>query len=638
LAGRTVPISETDFGPMSKLKKPIITDFESGLWTYKSSSREPGAFRAIEVAGLLKTHPEKPRINLYEWIDQQSWPDYAAISHVWQSSAAVKKIMEEMKQPLMVILEEGAVHEISWYGLVQAAQAAHHLECRYLWLDLLCIDQDAKRPEDKKEEKKEQIKQMGRIYEKAKAVLVMIGGVGAVQGIDEPSSWIDRAWTLQEASLCKDTYVVVDWQYAETFNIRPLFCDDDDDDADPDNEDNGEEPVQKNDDKLQVTFRRVQRNSGSDTASKVNGTTMSNAARVSVIPLRKLLEFDPTTVSEIKFEDGFRIKCFDSNPDAGLHPNATRLALLAVLEGCDTNAAMKYCGVWRSLMLRTSKKEKDMIFSIMHLLEYTVKDYNHEMKDLYEDVASMFAAKQLPVWLGVGGGSGDIIPRSGLVPTLPTWTEHQVRFYDLEPNISSSRAVSRSQPAPNKQRALVTDVISRSGDYIDEFDIRFLDSQIDFACCRMFKVEPRKVSVGRPLAVDGGTFETAFLSVGGCHGICIYKGNLRCDTHIIIVGKMGFMKSVPLPTEGPTHGNWYVNFVEYDGENGWWRVGAGMFAIDRGALPNARKHVRFGKTSSSEPPACDSSCGTACTTLYKTYTHPREFFTRGRRTRFLDSF
>ena len=276
-----------------------------------------------------------------------------------------------------------------------------------------------------------------------------------------------------------------------------------------------------------------------------------------------------------------------------------------------------------------------MIFSIMDLLEYTVKDYNHGMKDLYEDVASMFAAKQLPVWLGVGGGSGDIIPRSGLVPTLPAWTEHQVRFYDLGPKI---RTVGRSQAALNKQRALVTDVISRSGDYIAEFDISFLEGQIDFACCRMFKVEPRKISVCRPLAVDGGTFETAFLSVGGAHGICIYKGNLRYDIHIIIVGQMGWMKSVPLPNEGPTHGNWYVNFVEYSGQNGWSRVGAGMFAIDRGALPNARKHVRFGQASSSELQACDSSCGTTCTTLYKTYTHPREFTRGRRRSQFLDSF
>jgi hypothetical protein len=53
--------------------------------------------------------------------------------------------------------------------------------------------------------------------------------------------------------------------------------------------------------------------------------------------------------------------------------------------------------VGRSLMLRTSTKEKGMIFSIIHLLEYTVKDCNHEMKDLYKDVASMFTTKKLPV-------------------------------------------------------------------------------------------------------------------------------------------------------------------------------------------------------------------------------------------------
>jgi hypothetical protein len=154
--------------------------------------------------------------------------------------------------------------------------------------------------------------------------------------------------------------------------------------------------------------------------------------------------------------------------------------------------------------------------------------------------------------LGVGGRSGDIIRRSGLVLTLPTWKEHQARFYDIEPYISSSGTIGRSQSSLNKQQALVTDIISRSGDYTAQFDICFLEGQIDFACCRMFKVELRKISAGRPLAVDGEAFETVFLSIGGAHGICIYNGNLRCETHIVIIGQMGWMKSVPLPIEGST--------------------------------------------------------------------------------------
>jgi hypothetical protein len=49
------------------------------------------------------------------------------------------------------------------------------------------------------EEKKKQIRNMGTIYGRADTVFIMVGGIGAVQGIDQISAWIDRAWTLQEA-------------------------------------------------------------------------------------------------------------------------------------------------------------------------------------------------------------------------------------------------------------------------------------------------------------------------------------------------------------------------------------------------------------------------------------------------------
>jgi hypothetical protein len=51
-----------------------------------------------------------------------------------------------------------------------------------------------------------------KIYENATAVLVMVGGVHAAQRIDQPSSWLERAWTLQEVLVNAKTYALVQWK------------------------------------------------------------------------------------------------------------------------------------------------------------------------------------------------------------------------------------------------------------------------------------------------------------------------------------------------------------------------------------------------------------------------------------------
>lgn len=175
-------------------------------WSYRSANRQAGAFRAASVEGLLAT---PPKISLSEWpnLDWEACtnlPKYAAISHVWKASAKVEWMSLMVDRPLNILTKESAPHKISWYGLVQAATAAQYLKCPYLWLDLLCIDQN---PND--DDKERQIKNMANIYKNATAVLVMLGGVQAVQSYWDCSAWVLRAWNLQEATLCIETYALV---------------------------------------------------------------------------------------------------------------------------------------------------------------------------------------------------------------------------------------------------------------------------------------------------------------------------------------------------------------------------------------------------------------------------------------------
>ena len=191
-----------------------VSKDDTSAWCYPTS-HTPGALRLLSIDSLLRGDNS---IDIYEWRNI-NWgnplhqlPKYVAISHVWKQSKEVTEICEQVNQPLHINVGD-KIHTISWYGLRQAATAAKFLGCRYFWLDFLCINQLSK------EDKKIQIKGMGHIYENASSVLVMFGGVGAAASIDKHSSWINRAWTLQEATLCKQTYGLINWIVGKSVRV-----------------------------------------------------------------------------------------------------------------------------------------------------------------------------------------------------------------------------------------------------------------------------------------------------------------------------------------------------------------------------------------------------------------------------------
>lgn len=170
---------------------------EPAVWAYGNCG-VPGALRLFSVEKLLGH--ESRSIDLYEWEKKQlKWPRgtsglipvlesppgmpcYAAISHTWEQSEDVLRRIREANRSLLIETGLEKPHEISWLGLVQAATAARELKCQYLWLDLLCLNQLSK------DDKKLQISNMHNIYSNAAAVIVMFGGVGAAQGLDQAST------------------------------------------------------------------------------------------------------------------------------------------------------------------------------------------------------------------------------------------------------------------------------------------------------------------------------------------------------------------------------------------------------------------------------------------------------------------
>lgn len=198
---------------------------DHAIWTYGKVGIN-GAFRLVSVLELLSK--DNPRIRLTEWynlsfprdglgpgLERDAPPDmprYCAISHVWEASEDAGQRSKEANRSLEIDLGKGRVHTISWLGLVQAAIAAESLDCEYIWLDLLCLDQTSA------EDKTLQIQNMARIYSNASSVVVMVGGIHAAQGLETPSAWIHRAWTFQEATLCFQPQVLVQWDYPGSFS------------------------------------------------------------------------------------------------------------------------------------------------------------------------------------------------------------------------------------------------------------------------------------------------------------------------------------------------------------------------------------------------------------------------------------
>lgn len=219
-----IPKQEED--PGTKRILFSLAETHNVAWTYSGRGTD-GSLRLITAADLLHKNPE---IVLSEWSDLSfprsgldgrqhhdpppDMPRYCAISHVWQPSEETARRSRDANRPLRVELRNGGVHEVSWLGLVQAATAAHSLGCKYIWLDLMCINQTSH------SDKALQIKNMAKIHSNASRVLIMVGGVHAAQSVAQPSTWIHRSWTFQEASLGPCPYVLLNWDIPGTWNGR----------------------------------------------------------------------------------------------------------------------------------------------------------------------------------------------------------------------------------------------------------------------------------------------------------------------------------------------------------------------------------------------------------------------------------
>jgi hypothetical protein len=111
---------------------------------------------------------------------------YVALSYVWRGSHKEGTLPPDMGT--MTIQGAVGADPISIDVLTTVCKCVASFACELLWIDGVCIVQDS--PEDKAW----QIQRMFDIYKHCKQCLVLPGGLSRLVPLDEPTSWMHRAW------------------------------------------------------------------------------------------------------------------------------------------------------------------------------------------------------------------------------------------------------------------------------------------------------------------------------------------------------------------------------------------------------------------------------------------------------------
>lgn len=204
----------------------------------------PKRFRFFSVQSILDSEPlmeiyecEKlppQKMHFLQPHNEHLQCSYCAISYVWKgvkddeptkheyslyydSNFSVKGA--EDADPISIQV----LRDVAWAARNFKKQGVHYTnKCcsngvRLIWLDRISIIQTSD------EDKAWQIGWMSRVYSNSTS-LVLPGGLQRLVGVNESSSWVDRAWTLQEA-LAPDRYdVYVLWRRAHNHAVELKNC------------------------------------------------------------------------------------------------------------------------------------------------------------------------------------------------------------------------------------------------------------------------------------------------------------------------------------------------------------------------------------------------------------------------------
>ncbi|THV00741.1 hypothetical protein K435DRAFT_718741 [Dendrothele bispora CBS 962.96] len=164
-------------------------------------------FRLINCTRYIKDKT----LTIYEFLDfPVPWCTYAAISYVWRGNP----VDESTIGPRFAVNGAEDGDPIGVDVLTHVCTAALREGAEYIWIDRLCIVQTSK------QDKRWQIGQMFDIYKRCRICLVLPGGIQRLVGLDEPTTWINRGWTLQETLAPPRVEVIYAWKWGSGLYYR----------------------------------------------------------------------------------------------------------------------------------------------------------------------------------------------------------------------------------------------------------------------------------------------------------------------------------------------------------------------------------------------------------------------------------
>jgi len=161
------------------------------------SNIAPARFRFVDARSLA----EGDSLRVVE-MSELPKKRYVAISYVWRAPPPPPGTVIG---PTMSILGANNADPISVEVLRDICRAALKLGSSLIWLDGLCIKQsdDA--------DKAWQIQRMYSIYQHCRECVILPAGLSRLGQLDEQTTWVHRAWTLQEAVAPEKCQVLFAW-------------------------------------------------------------------------------------------------------------------------------------------------------------------------------------------------------------------------------------------------------------------------------------------------------------------------------------------------------------------------------------------------------------------------------------------
>jgi len=294
-----------------------------------SDKATPCRFRFIDCVQFVN----QQTLSVVEYMDISDIC-YAATSYIWRGVIG---------PPTAAMAEHGTFSvqgatdgdPISIDVLHHACKASLIKDIPLLWLDRLCIIQT------NREDKAWQIQQMYHVYASCKECFVLPGGTRRLASLEEPTMWIHRGWTLQEAVAPRSAGILIGWEFGD------------------------------------AVFGSQQRRMG--TTGSVEEVVPGQSAYIRLSSV-----INASVADDVEFRipvaDSYKgqlidasIRVFGNNEEAGRrHAFALSEALRTSDPVKDPNGDKKRTALWRSAQMRTSSRPVDMVFSIMGLFGVTL--------------------------------------------------------------------------------------------------------------------------------------------------------------------------------------------------------------------------------------------------------------------------